>query len=279
MKTSSLILFGLLFAVFFMGCKKDKDPTPYDNASSSNGGISYDKFWSAEAGFDQNNTHLATFNDYGDFFRCKQCHAWDLLGTNGSYINRGAKTTRPNVAALDLYSYAHSKTAQELFDGMKKTTDRRDVSYDLSTYDPTTNSTTGDQMPNYSQVLTDAQIWDIVKFMKEGAYDVSQLYDAVYTGVYPTGTATYSNLGKDGNADNGKTYFADNCADCHGSDGKLFLVEEMSIGKFTRNKPNEVQHKVRFGTLGSAMEGKFDITLSQMKDLYKALADQTTFPD
>lgn len=69
-------------------------------------------------------------------------------------------------------------------------------------------------MPNYSQVLTDTQIWDLVKFLKEGAIDVTQLYDYTTSGSYPTGTITYSNIGKDGNATNGKTFFATECAGC-----------------------------------------------------------------
>ena len=272
----------LLTATVFTGCK-DEEPDPnqeaYDNASISKGGIMYDKFWSIEAGFDQNNTHLTTLDGNSDFFRCKQCHAWDGLGNAGSYINRAAKTTRPNVAGLNLYQLAQTNSATELFEAMKATTNRRDISYDLSTYDPGTNNTEGDKMPNFNQLLTDDQIWDIVKFMKEGMVDVSQLYDATYTGTYPTGSVSFSNIGKDGNEANGNAYFASTCAACHGADGAYVDLEGMTVGDFTRSKANEVQHKVKYGQLGSIMAGEFDINLSQMKDLYKALANETNFPD
>ena len=43
----------------------------------------------------------------------------------------------------------------------------------LATYDPATNAVEGDKMPDLSTLLTDAQIWDLVKFIKEGAFDVS----------------------------------------------------------------------------------------------------------
>lgn len=49
------------------------------------------------------------------------------------------------------------------------------------TYDPNTNATIGEQMPDHSEILTDAKIWDLVKFIKEGFLDVTQLYDATYT--------------------------------------------------------------------------------------------------
>ncbi len=59
-------------------------------------------------------------------------------------------------------------------------------------------------MPNLSQILSDAQIWEIMKYLKTEALDVTQLYDAIFTGTYPTGSASYTNIEKDGNADAGK---------------------------------------------------------------------------
>lgn len=52
----------------------------------------------------------------------------------------------------------------------------------------------------------------------------------------------------------------------------------MSVGKFTRTKPYEVQHKVKFDQLGSTIN-PIPLTLMEMKDLYKALADTVKFPD
>jgi len=284
MRKSRWILAVVLIGVSVLtSCKKDETSDPnqlaYDNADLSKGGIMYDNFWSTEGGFDQSNPKLATLSANSDFFRCKQCHGWDGLGNAGSYINRGPKKTRPNISGANLYQIAQTKTSKELFDALKATTGRRDISFDLSTYDPAANKTEGDKMPNYNQLLTDAQIWDIVKFIKEGMLDVSKLYNATYTGTYPTGSAVYTNLGLDGNEANGKTYYTANCAVCHGADGKNIALETLSLGKFVRSKPNEVQHKIKYGQLGSSMVGKFDITLSQVKDLYKALANTTNFPD
>ena len=274
-----------LSTVNFTSCNKDDDPEPdpnqvaYDNADFKNGGIMYDKFWASESNFDQNDANLATLSASGDFFRCKQCHGWDGLGSAGAYISRGPKTTRPNVSGLNLYQLAQNKTATELFEAMKATNGRRDISYDLSTYDPTTNNTDGDKMPNYAQLLTDAQIWDLVKFMKEGMYDVSELYTINTTGTYPTGDRTFSDVGKDGNADNGNAFYTSNCASCHGADGTALALGGRSAGQFTREKSYEVHHKVKYGQLGSSMSGEFDMTLTEMKDLYKAMANSTNFPD
>lgn len=283
MKIIYSILGVLMLSFIVVSCSDNTTdpvaPTPYELASASMGGIMYDNFFSTEAGFDTLNPNYANFKAHADFFRCKQCHAWDRLGREGSYISRAPKTSRPNIAPVNLFLALQADDPQEIFDDIKNSVGRRDLAFDLTTYDPTTNFTEGDKMPNYSQVLTDTQIWDLVKFLKEGAIDVTQLYDYTTSGSYPTGTITYSNIGKDGNATNGKTFFATECAGCHGTDGKTLELEGMSVGQFLRNKPNEVQQKVKFGALGTAMPGHFDITVAQMKDLYKALTDTTAFPD
>ena len=81
MKTAKSLWSILLIAVFFRSCKKDEtlDPTneAYENANPSKGGIMYDKFWSTESGFNQNDLNLTIFNASNDFFHCKQCHGWD----------------------------------------------------------------------------------------------------------------------------------------------------------------------------------------------------------
>jgi hypothetical protein len=287
MKNSRLITVFTITALIGMtalgSCSKDNDPPaivpPSYTGTISDGGISYDKFWSDESPYDQTNAHLNTLKDHGDFFRCKQCHGWDGLGSNGAYINRGPKSTRPNVSGFALYEHAQTKTAQELFDGMKKTAGRRAISYDLSTYDPETNNTEGDKMPDLNGLMTDEQIWDLVKFMKEGMFDVSKLYDATYEGVYPTGSKSFFNVGLDGDPVAGLTSYTDKCSVCHGADGTTIDLEGRTIGRFTREKSNEMQHKVKYGQLGSPMLGEFDITLAEMKDLYKACADTVAFPN
>jgi mono/diheme cytochrome c family protein len=286
-KTHYLFIALLICTTIIVGCKDDEEDPPivdtsaedYAKADGSIGGIMYDKFWSTESGFDQNSSNLATLKAAGDFFRCKQCHGWDGLGTKGAYINRGAKTTRPHVSPLGLYEIAQTKTSKELFDAMKATEHRRNISTDLSTYDPVSNATEGDKMPNYNELLTDAQIWGLVKFMKEGMFDVSKIYDATYTGTYPTGSFEFSNWGKDGNGATGNTLVTGKCAACHGLDGKKIDLGGKTLGKFVRAKSYEVQHKVMYGQLGSVMTGEFDLTLTDMKNMYKAFSDTTDFPD
>ncbi|NIM51880.1 MAG: c-type cytochrome, partial [Gemmatimonadales bacterium] len=257
-----------------------KYPDPaFELADGINGGTMYDKFWTPETGWNQSDPNLATFNQYSDFFRCKQCHAWDRLGNAGSYIGRAPSTSRPNVASLDLKAATAAMSEQELFDALWSSTGRRSVSTDLSTYDPATNPTVGDQMPNLSEIMTEEQVWDLVKFLKEEAVDTDVLYDFTTTGTYPTGSITYSNIGAGGNAANGDAIYAANCAACHGADGTAIVVDgEYTVGSFLRAKPYEVQHKVKFGQPGTAM-GSLVTDLTEMLDLYLALMNATNYPD
>ena len=272
----------VVYLAFATGCSHDNPAplTPYEKATSVKGGIMYDKFWASEANIPLLIEDTDLLNDNADFFRCKQCHAWDGLGNGGSYIGRGPSMTRPNVSSLNLYELAQSKTKEELFEALKKTSGRRDISYDLSQYDPATNKEDGDKMPNLTQIMGDKELWNLVKFMKEGMFDVSQLYDGTYTGTYPTGDASYDNWGLSGNAANGNAYYSANCAGCHGDDGTSIPLNGKGVGYFARSKPYELQHKTKYGQLGSSMGAADPVTtLDEMRDLYKALADDTNFPN
>lgn len=255
-----------------------------------NGGRLYSKFWATETGFSlinsnlKNQTELDAITSRSDFFRCKQCHGWDRLGREGGYSNRGPKTSRPNVADFDLVAFSSSATEQEVFDAIKTgTATRRDISQDLSDYDPTIDPTFGDQMPNYAQILTDPQIWQLVSYLKEEAIDTTLLYDITLDGgVYPNRGRTFSNLGLAGDSVNGNIIYAASCATCHGADGTAILVDggSYTLGAHFRAKPYEDQHKVKFGHLGSTMGAILALSpISDIQDLYKAVADPVAFPD
>ena len=264
----------------------------YALADGVNGGRLYSKFWASETGFKidnstlQNQSELDAITGKSDFFRCKQCHGWDRLGREGGYSNRGPKTSRPNIADLNLAALASTATVDALFTALKTgSVARRDVTADLSTYDPAVDNAarvTGDQMPDYSKILTDNQMWDIVKYLKNDAYDTAQLYDITFdNGVYPAKSRTFSNIGKDGDADLGDVIYTDKCSTCHGVQGTKFLVDGNSytVGAHVRSKPYEDQHKVKFGNLGTEMGAHPDLSINDAKNLLKALTNTVKYPD
>jgi len=255
-------------------------PPAFSAADGINGGRLFDRFWHTQAGWDQNDPNVAHFSQFSNFYRCKQCHGWDLLGNAGAYISRAPRTSRPNVSSVNLKQVSETHSPQELFDAIKRSTGRRNLDADLASYDPATNSTVGDQMPNYGEFMSDDRIWELVKFLEEEAIDTDELYDFTTSGSYPTGSWTPSNIGKDGSAASGNAIYADvNCAFCHGADGTAILVDgSFSVGSFFRQKSNEAQHKVKFGQLGTQMI-ELVTELDEMTDLYKAMADDTAYPD
>jgi len=288
-KTLALALVAFLL-VGAAGCGDDDggttdppgDPPGFTAASGINGGQMFDKFWADETGWNQSDPNLATFSGNSNFFRCKQCHAWDRLGNAASYIGRAPSTTRPNVSSVNLKQATASMTPQDLFDALANSVGRRPLSADLSTYDPATNSTVGDQMPDLSEFMSDAQIWDLAKFLLTEAIDTDDLYNSSTSGSYPTGSIDYMNIGLDGNAASGDAIYEADCASCHGADGRQFLVDgEFSVGSFLRAKPYELQHKVKFGQLGTGMATSSPLVsdVGEIKDLYKALTDVAAYPD
>lgn len=264
----------------------DEEKSSYELASSLNGGRLYNTFWDVESGFNQSDTaRINKIKRHADFFKCKQCHGWDQMGTEASYIGRAPSKTRPRVG-ISLIAKIQSYSPDQLFSAIKTGPAagfRRSFSTDLTTYDPSTNFTEGDKMPNYSEILTDAQIWDLVKFLKEGRFDVNQLYDFTTTGAYPSGKISYSNLGKGGDDARGKALFVSkgcNASSCHGANGTAQLVDNktFTIGGFMKAKPNEAQHKIQYGQLENSGMPAAQLSLQQMKDIYKALSDTIAFP-
>ena len=297
MKKTKLIQNGVLvlLMLFIVSCSNDDtidqaalDQQAYDAADRVNGGRLYDKFWADETDFvspSDPSVNLADITDFGDFYRCKQCHAWDQKARFASYIDRGPTTTRPDVSAVMLTG-VKTDAIRILFDEVKQTggaaVDR------ARTADGTNPALGGNDMPDYGKILTDDQIWDLVKFLQEGAFDTDLLYDVNITGTYPTGSRSFSNVGKDGDAVAGTTFYNANCASCHGTNGRddgsgtIIPINAdigRSMGEFAREKTYEMQHKAVYGNLGSSMGGTNDATLTDIKNMLKALSDPLMYPD
>lgn len=230
------------------------------NADGINGGQLYDTFWSEETGFSLENSALKSESQldniqlYADFFRCVQCHGWDRLGREGGFSDQVASDIRPNVADLDLALFARESSRQEIFSAIAQSAGRRDVDVDLSTYDPLANDALGDQMPNYAQILSRAQMWDLVEFLKTQALDTRELYDLeLGEGEYPNRPHSFVNLGKNGELTKGVVVFQDYCFSCHDIETANLGDERLTVGQYIRAYPDIAQHKVKFGHLGSPM--------------------------
>lgn len=253
-------------------------PQAYRDADGMAGGAAYSQWWTADAAGSGTKPTTAVG---ADFYRCKACHGWDGLGTAGSYANRtGMSTgaaTRPDVSAADLRTAAGSESIMGLYDLVRNVGGRG--------IDEAANA-----HPDFATVLSEAQVWNLVKFIREEWVDPDLLYDLtidglpVYTDttvdppVVVKPTLTYSNIGALGNETEGQALYTSTCAACHGADGTAIALEGMSVGRFVRSKPNEAWFKVKFGIPGKMPMGLLTET-SDLQDIYKALANPANFPD
>ena len=290
MLIAALFLVGISSCDDDDGVDPDSDQMAFDAADEDNGGRLYDKFWASETDFiapSDPSVDVENIKSFSDFYRCKSCHAWDFLGRAASYIDRGPKTTRPDVANVNLYNQIQTYTIRELYDAIEA--DGGAAVDPARTADGTNPSLGGNEHPDYGKILNEDQIWDLVRFLKISSFDVSELYDINTSGTYPTGSRTFLNVGKDGDAVVGDAFYAMHCASCHGANGRddggdplqINVDIGRSMGQFAREKPYEMQHKTRFGNLGSSPEmlGTGDVSLEEIKNMLKALADPVKYPD
>ena len=204
------------------------------------------------------------------------------MGNAASYANRTGQSTltstRPDVSSISLRSSAASESFQGLFDLIRHV-GARGIDASDNTH------------PDYSQELTDSQVWNIVKFMREEWVAANLLYDIEvsgpamyvdYTGDPPvvvTPTVTFSNVGAMGDETNGRLIYTNTCQVCHGIDGTDENIGGRSLGQFVREKPNEAWFKAKFGEPGTGMNPGLVTSTSDLQDLYKALENSTNFPD
>lgn len=161
-----------------------------------------------------------------NFYNCISCHPADGMGRNGIGNNKKVAATQPDVAASQLKD-VQSWEITKLFDAIKHVGGRQiDPAKTANGLNPALG---GNEHPDFSKILTDDKIWDLVKYLKEGAiYDnANDLYTVTAVGTYApsqNGSAQlpyvlYSNLGSDGSEAAGVAFYAAKCTVCHGVDG------------------------------------------------------------
>ncbi len=275
------ILLITFLAIILIGCS-DNSTTPVSNADQ----IAFDAADGVKGAqiYDHplnyvNASQTDYPNTYTNFWRCKSCHGWDLRGQSGVLISKASSATYPVAAAGNLYISARTKTIRQLFDAVKNSGGRT-----KGTYDGT--------HPDYSTILTDAQIWDVVKFIKVTSHNVDDFYTTTTTGTYPTGKVTFSNIGKNGDAAAGLVTYKAKCESCHGADGKKIDIycQGLFLGEMFRKDPHEIQHKAIWGMpkdrehldagcqAGGGIMPAIDITDQDIRNLMVMGQDTLLFP-
>ena len=201
--------------------------TPLEAANVARGGALYDEWWAVTGAAEPSTIHplwasrpdtTSNTRTGSITWRCKECHGWDYKGVNGAY---GSGSHRTGIRGI----FGTTKAAQEVFDLVK----------------------TGH---GYGAAgLSDASIWDLVKFVLQGQIDTGVIIDASrkFTGSIPKGETLY----KSGIGSN------TSCAVCHGATGQTpppgYPAFAEYPGLLSNQNPWEFQHKVRFGQPGVTM--------------------------
>ena len=151
-----------------------------------------------------------------DTWRCKECHGWDYIGDKGRY-SKGSHFT-----GITGVFHAQGKNPEELYGSL---TDKN-AEHDFSKY------------------LSNSEIWNLVKFLREGQVAIEPVID---------------NKGKGkGNITRGEVLYEKHCSDCHGSDGNQIDFKDnqegvQGVGWLANDNPQESIHKIRWGHPGSDM--------------------------
>ncbi len=203
------------------------------------GGRLYDKWW-VEADLTPPTEYNAIWQALGgnidpavtpaeDSWRCKNCHGWNYQGSNKI-------SSSPN-----LFDLIQGRTEQYLFDIIKEG------------YLQTSISAT-ENVHVYGTYLSDADIQDLVRFLKDGVINTRD-YITTFGMVdcspgkgcdFATGRGIYQ----------GTIGTSDYCERCHGPDGKSLAGHpELDIFQLSLDNPWEFLHKSRFGQPGTDMPG------------------------
>lgn len=163
-----------------------------------------------------------------NFYSCAGCHPVDGMAREASGISKKVAKTQPDIAVNQLLA-TKNWDPKKLFDAIKGVGGR---AIDATKTADGLNLTLGGQThPDFSRILTDEKIWDLVKWLKEGMFNENDdLYTVTtHNGPYqtvqatPVGSApyvTYTNIGGEGaDAAAGVAFYAQKCAYCHGVDG------------------------------------------------------------
>jgi cytochrome c len=189
----------------------------------------HDAVWGSDA---------ALYSSSADFYRCKSCHGWDLKGQRGgALIGKAPSANYPVASSVNLYQWARVNNIKTVYNGVKNV-----GGHAISV------AAKGNSMPDFTQ-LGEANIWNLVKFLKETSHDMNDFYAETVSGSYPTGTKVRSDLGRGGDPIAGAATYQAKCAMCHGTDGTAIDIycQGIYLGDMFRADPHEIQHKAIWG--------------------------------
>ncbi len=347
MKTinKSMLLLGL-FTLALQSCTHEiyVDPlaaskAAYENADAVNGAKLFSNFENVEAGWPVDaagwpdvkaaadptinikdiatppkTTPVTAGQANLNFYSCAGCHAVDGMGRDGTGISKKTAATQPQMAASHLRD-TRGWDPVKLFDAIKGVGGRQIDP--LKTANGLDLTLGGQTHPDFSKILTDDKIWDLVKWLKEGVDNTNgDLYAMTTYGAFAVPQtvvapyALYDNsvMGSDGDGAAGVAFYTAKCVVCHGFDGlgttnangPVLIAGQTNgttsagsgpagpapttkmygVGAYMRYKTADGVFLIQTGKFGTIpWMAATPINQQEMKDLLKAFSDKARFPD
>lgn len=203
------------------------DEANYAEADMVRGGLLYDNWWKINGENEPADTYPVYpeegSNTGSTTWRCKECHGWDYKGYDGAYESGSHYT-----GISGLYHIRNQPVAEIYAAIVRK------------------------NMP-----LSEQDIWDLTKFLKEGLFDMNKYI--IFSGTHSK-SAT-------GDAENGRILYESvgGCNNCHGADGNK--ISSISVKAVTNNNPWSSLHKIRFGKPGTRMPSAINKGLSLQEQI------------
>jgi len=244
------------------------------------GGMAWDSWHKTDAG----GSGLPTDEDNNNYTRCKACHGWDQQGTDGGYVFRSRKSSRPNAGYQDpnncdlpmadpltctrsrnistdtTFGGDYNGSAIEILAGGRTWEEGSMVFDELWGPGAILGNRHPDLGPDNPEGPTADQLSCLTAFLNAPAARADQVYSAMETMPVDGKPAIYTPVAT-ADAAAGATYYGTNCSGCHGdpsddssgaTDGKPGtggLIGYLNgDGKFS-----EFMHKMHWGIPNSTM--------------------------
>ncbi len=237
------------------------------------GPLAYDNWTKTDAGGSGSLPAGATSADY---IRCKACHGWDHMGTDGGYARRSRNAGRPNAGAGDTDQTSrnislaarenadvtadmiwHTGTGRLFTEGSGSWVDLDDTHSAANKAAHSNGYTLGNQHPDFTNgALTQDQVGCLVEFLNNPGTDPAAYFSQIDPGPNP---ALYSIIAT-ADAVAGESYYDTNCVSCHGDPAGASPVGAPEGGILAYlggdGKFSEFAHKARWGIPNTTMPRK-----------------------
>jgi hypothetical protein len=216
------------------------------------GAMAYENWTKADAG---GVGELPAGVENQDYIRCKACHGWDRHGTDGGYVRRSRRDTRPNAGAGDGDSTSraietgtvtaemilHAGTGRSYAEGTGSWVALDETHSAANKAAHANGYTLGNQHPDLSvDGPTQLQVDCLVEFLNYEDGDPSVYFSAID----PSQDPVLYTIVATADAAAGEAFMNNHCIGCHTEQWLLdYLAQD---GKFS-----EFAHKVRWGSPGN----------------------------